>query len=221
MQNNKDVIESIIDTGVVAIIRTGTAEEAVKTADALVEGGITALEVTYSVPGATEVIRELGQRYSGRNLYIGAGTVLDPETARSAILAGAEYIIAPNFDKATAELCNRYQIPYIPGCFTVTEIARALEAGCRLIKLFPASAFTPDIIKAICAPLPQVRLVPTGGVGLDNAFQWIKAGAAALGVGGSLTRVTGGRYDQVSENCRKLIRQVREARNNKQEIKNS
>ncbi len=181
------ILEHLAKTGVVAVVRAETPGEAVKIAEACIQGGVDAIEVTFTVPAAHQVIEALGARFSAKDLLIGAGTVLDPETARIAILAGARFIVGPSFSADTAKLCNRYQIPYLPGALTVTEIVTAMEAGCDVVKLFPGSAFGPSYVKAVKGPLPQVNLMPTGGVTLENTREWIKNGAFAVGVGSELT----------------------------------
>ncbi len=205
------IIERIIDSGLVAVIRADSPSKAVEMCRACKEGGIVAIEVTFSVPHAIEVIQQI-DREMGDQILLGAGTVLDPYTAKIAIEAGAKYIVAPNLSEETALLCNKHRIPYIPGVLTPTEIVKALELGVPLIKLFPASAVGPSYIKAIHGPLPQARLMPTGGVELENVKEWIKAGAAAVGVGGGLTK---GTKDQIVEKARKFVQLVKEA---KQEI---
>ena len=142
--------------------------------EACVKGGIQGIEVTFTVQSADEVIKELVSVYkTNEKVVIGAGTVLDATTARIAILAGAQFIVSPAFDEETAKLCNLYQIPYMPGCMTITEMKTALEAGVDIVKLFPGNAFGPGFIKAVKAPLPQVNIMPTGGVSLDNVEEWI------------------------------------------------
>lgn len=205
------IIERIIDSGIVAVIRADSPSKAVEMCRACREGGIVAIEVTFSVPHAVEVIQQI-DREMGDQILLGAGTVLDPYTAKIAIEAGAKYIVAPNLSEETALLCNKHRIPYIPGVLTPTEIVKALELGVPLIKLFPASAVGPSYIKAIHGPLPQARLMPTGGVELENVKEWIKTGAAAVGVGGGLTK---GTKDQIVEKARKFVQLVKEA---KQEI---
>ncbi|MFN3283735.1 MAG: bifunctional 2-keto-4-hydroxyglutarate aldolase/2-keto-3-deoxy-6-phosphogluconate aldolase [Pseudothermotoga sp.] len=205
------IIERIIDSGIVAVIRADSPSKAVEMCRACREGGIVAIEVTFSVPHAVEVIQQI-DREMGDQILLGAGTVLDPYTAKIAVEAGAKYIVAPNLSEETALLCNKHRIPYIPGVLTPTEIVKALELGVPLIKLFPASAVGPSYIKAIHGPLPQARLMPTGGVELENVKEWIKAGAAAVGVGGGLTK---GTKDQIVEKARKFVQLVKEA---KQEI---
>jgi len=208
-----EVIKKITDCGVVAVVRAGNAEEAIKIADACAAAGIAALEITFTVPGAAEVIKELSKVYNKGEIIVGAGSVLDPETARIAILAGAQYIVSPYFDPETVKLCNRYQIACMPGAMTIKEVVGAMEAGADIVKVFPGEAFGPGIIKAIKGPIPQAVLMPTGGVGLDNVDQWIKNGAVAVGVGGALTGgAKTGDYASITEIGKQFIQKVKEAR---------
>lgn len=208
MLRKYQIISKIVEERIIAIVRTDSPEKAEKIADACVAGGIKILEITFSVPGADEVIRVIRNKYTQEVLLLGAGTVLDAETARIAQLAGASFIISPSFNPETAKICNRYQIPYIPGCMTIKEITEAMEAGAELVKLFPGSVLKPDSIKAIHGPLPQVMLIPTGGVALDNLDDWFNAGCAAVAVGGSLTRVEGNDYAAVTESCQKFLAKI-------------
>lgn len=210
-----ETLKRIADAGIVAVIRAENSEKAEKIADACIKGGIPAIEITFTVPGADKVITALKERFSNDVLIVGAGTVLDSETARIAILSGAEYIVSPSFDLETAKLCNRYQIPYMPGCMTVTEIKTAMEAGADVIKVFPGSSFGPSFIKAVKGPLPQAILMPTGGVSLDNVQQWIKNGCIAVGVGSQLTAgAKSGEYEKITETAKEFIKRIKEARNN-------
>lgn len=209
-----ETLKKIMDVGIVAVVRAENEEKAEKIAKACIEGGIPAIEVTFTVPKADRVIESLKSKFTKDELIVGAGTVLDSETARVAILAGAEYIVSPGFDLETAKLCNRYQIPYMPGCMTITEMIRAMEAGADVIKVFPGSAYGPDIIKAIKGPLPQSVLMPTGGVSLDNVDKWIKNGCVAVGVGGELTGgAKTGNYELITETAKKFIEKIKQARN--------
>jgi 2-dehydro-3-deoxyphosphogluconate aldolase/(4S)-4-hydroxy-2-oxoglutarate aldolase len=206
-------LQRIIDVGVVAVVRANSNEMAENIANACLEGGIPSIEITFTVPGAAEVIAALRSRFAPEELIVGAGTVLDSETARIAMLAGAEYIVGPNFDSNTAKLCNRYQVPYMAGCITPTEVITALEAGTDIIKIFPGSLFGPPIIKAIKGPLPQAPLMPTGGVSLNNVKEWIESGAVAVGVGSELTAgAKTGNYALITETARQFVTKVKEAR---------
>ncbi len=183
--NKTDKLNLIRETGVVAIMRANSSDQLMAAADAIKTGGVKVIEVTMTTPGAIGVIAEATARY-GDDVLFGAGTVLDTETARAAILAGAGFIVAPTLNLEVIALCNRYSIPVMPGCYTPTEMLTAWEAGADMIKLFPADVGGPALIKAIRAPLPQLDIVPVGGVNLDTAVEFIRKVAAALGVGSSL-----------------------------------
>ncbi len=207
-----DIVRDLLKCGVIAVIRANSYEEAAKLADCCVKGGIVGLEITFTVPGADEVIAKLAEKKDA-GYIVGAGTVLDVATARIAILKGAKFIVSPSFDKEVAELCNLYQIPYMPGCFTITEIINALKAGADIIKVFPGSAASPSYFKAVHGPLPQANLMPTGGVDINNAADWIKAGAVAIGTGSSLTApAKKGDYQGVIDNAKAFVEKVAEAK---------
>lgn len=203
-----EVLQRIEEVGVVAVVRAENSEQAKKIALACMEGGIDSIEITFTVPGAHKVIESLTEEFGDR-LLVGAGTVLDSETARIAILAGAKYIVSPGFDLETAKLCNRYQVPYMAGCMTITEMIKAMEAGVDVVKVFPGSAFGPSFIKAVKGPLPQAVLMPTGGVSIDNVDQWIKNGCIAVGVGGNLTK---GTSEEMTNAAKEFVAKVKEAR---------
>lgn len=207
-------LNRILEAGIVAVIRADNAEKALRVIEAVRKGGIPAIEVTMTVPGAVEVIRQLAATFSEEEMLIGAGTVLDPETARACILAGAQYIVSPGFNPDTVRLCNRYQKICMPGCATVTEIISAMELGVDVVKLFPGELFGPQAIKAIRGPLPQANIMPTGGVSLDNVEQWIKAGAVAVGVGSDITKqgLAEGNYDLITEKARAYVEKIARAR---------
>ncbi|MDM8212400.1 bifunctional 4-hydroxy-2-oxoglutarate aldolase/2-dehydro-3-deoxy-phosphogluconate aldolase [Enterococcus hirae] len=191
----------LTDAGVVAVVRGESKEEALKASHAIIKGGMKGIELTFTVPHADEVLGELTEAYqSDPSVIIGAGTVLDAATARLAMIAGAQFIVSPSFDKETAMTCNRYQIPYLPGCMTITEMQTALSYGADIVKLFPGSAFGPSIVKAFKAPMPFLSIMPTGGVSLDNLEDWFKAGVVCVGVGGNLLKPAAtGDFDQVTE----------------------
>ena len=213
MSTKLKTLKKITDVGVVAVVRAESAEQAIKIAEACREGGIPAIEITFTVPYADEVIRELSKAYKNGEMIVGAGTVLDSETARIAILAGAQYIVSPCLDEETIKLCNRYQIPVMPGCVTIKEMVTAMELGADIIKVFPGELVGPSYIKAVKGPLPQAPLVPTGGVSLENAAEWIKNGCVAVGVGGSLTAgAKTGDYEAVTEMAKKFVAAVQKAR---------
>ncbi|HOA79412.1 MAG TPA: bifunctional 2-keto-4-hydroxyglutarate aldolase/2-keto-3-deoxy-6-phosphogluconate aldolase, partial [Bacilli bacterium] len=193
------ILNKIAESKLVAVIRAKTADEALKICNACAKGGITAIEVTFTIDFAHDVIKELKQKLNDSDIIIGAGTVLDAVTARVAILNGADFIVSPSFDPETAKVCNLYQIPYLPGCFTTSEIVAAMKAGCDIVKLFPGNLAGPDYVKAIKGPLPHANIMPTGGVNLSNVDEWIKAGSVAVGIGGQLTKpALTGDYDQIT-----------------------
>ncbi len=182
-----DVLNRLAECGVVAVVRANTPEEAVNIGKACTDGGVKGIEVTFTVPGADKVISALKKEISTDKLICGAGSVLDPETARAAILAGAEFIVAPSFNPEVAMLCNRYQVPYIPGTQTIKEIVTAMEYGSDVIKVFPGDMLGPVFIKDVKGPLPYANLMPSGGVNLENAGEWIKNGAVCISSGSHLT----------------------------------
>jgi 2-dehydro-3-deoxyphosphogluconate aldolase/(4S)-4-hydroxy-2-oxoglutarate aldolase len=207
------LIDRIVECGLVAVVRTDAPATATKIADACMEGGVVALEITFTVPGAAMVIEELSKRFSRGEILLGAGTVLDPETARVALLAGAQYIISPSLNPDTARLCNRYQVPYMPGVATPREVVEAMECGTDIIKVFPGESLGPTFVKAVKAPLPQAQLMPTGGVSVKNVAEWIKAGAVAVGVGGSLVAgAKTGDFASITTTARQFLEEIRKAR---------
>ncbi|RHG34035.1 bifunctional 4-hydroxy-2-oxoglutarate aldolase/2-dehydro-3-deoxy-phosphogluconate aldolase [Fusobacterium varium] len=210
MLKKSKILKKITDIGIVAVVRSETIEEGIRISKACVEGGIPAIEVTYTVPGATEVIKALKEQFSSDELVIGAGTVLDAATARIAILAGSEFIVSPAFDEETAKLCNLYQVPYMPGCMTITEITKAMQYGADIVKLFPGSAFGPSFVKAVKAPLPQANIMPTGGVSLENIDEWFKNGVVAVGAGGKLAS---GSSEDIIAIAKAFVEKIKEIRN--------
>src|SRR3954447_1962595 len=179
------ILKRVLDGGIVAVVRAESGESLVKVVRALAEGGVTAAEITFTVPDAIDVIRRVRQEV-GDEIVLGAGTVLDAETARVALLAGAEYLVSPVVNVDVIRLCRRYDKAIMPGAFTPTEVLTAWEAGADIVKVFPADVLGPAFFKAVKAPLPQVRMMPTGGVDLTTAATFLKAGACALGIGGQL-----------------------------------
>jgi 2-dehydro-3-deoxyphosphogluconate aldolase/(4S)-4-hydroxy-2-oxoglutarate aldolase len=207
-----EILQKIIRSGVVAVIRADGAEQAHRIATACAAGGATALEITFTVPGATGVIEHLAKECS-QDILLGAGTVLDPETARIAILAGAKFVVSPAVNPNTARLCNRYQIPYMPGAATICEVIEAMECGADIVKVFPGEILGPAFVKAVKGPLPQANLMPTGGVSLENVALWINAGAVAIGVGGNLTAgAKTGDFDSITRLARQFVEKVKGAR---------
>jgi 2-dehydro-3-deoxyphosphogluconate aldolase / (4S)-4-hydroxy-2-oxoglutarate aldolase len=206
-------LNKIAESGLVVVIRADSADQACRMAEACAEGGVAVMEVTFTVAGATGAIAELAKRYHSRDILIGAGTVLDPETARHAMLAGAQFIVSPSCDPNVARMCRRYQLPYLPGAGTSQEVIHAMEDGADIVKLFPGEALGPSFVKALRGPLPQAPLMPTGGVSAENAAEWIKAGCIALGVGGNLTKgAKTGDYQSITNLARQLIENIKTAR---------
>jgi 2-dehydro-3-deoxyphosphogluconate aldolase/(4S)-4-hydroxy-2-oxoglutarate aldolase len=183
--NPSKALELIMESGVVAIMRAKSSDQLLAAADAILDGGVRAIEVTMTTPGALDVIHQATSKLSDDVLF-GAGTVLDPESARASILAGAQFIVCPTLNLETIRICNRYSIPVMPGAFTPTEILTAWEAGATMVKVFPASVGGPGYIKAVKAPLPQVKLTAVGGVDLGNCADFIRAGCEVVGIGGEL-----------------------------------
>lgn len=213
--SREQILEKIREVGLVPVLRAPSAETAIAAASAIESGGVPILEITMTVPGAIGVIRAVVESSQGRVL-VGAGTVLDPETARACILAGAEFIVSPSLNVKTIELCRRYAIPVIPGALTPTEIVTAWEAGADCVKIFPCSAVGgAKYLTALKGPLPQIDLIPTGGVSLSTAAEFLAAGAFALGVGGDLVdlkALKNGKPEVITENARKYVTVVKQAR---------
>lgn len=207
------IITKICDSGLVAVVRADSGEQAIKISEACIEGGVVAVELTFTVPYAHEIIETLAKRYTSGEIIIGAGTVLDPESARIAMLSGAQYIVSPMLNLETMKLCNRYRIPVMPGIVTPKEAIEALEAGADILKVFPGELFGPKIIKSLKGPIPQGRYMPTGGVDANNVGEWIKAGAVAVGAGSSLTSgAKTGDYNKITETAKIFIENIAAAR---------
>ncbi len=209
-----EVLKSLKECGVVVVVRGNTKEIGINIAKSCINAGVKGIEVTYTNKFANDIIRELSDEYENQqDIVIGAGTVLDPETARMAILNGAEYIVSPSFNPKTAQLCNRYKVPYIPGVMTINEIILAHENGVDIVKLFPGSAFGPEYIKAIKGPIPYANIMVTGGVNIDNIDEWIKSGVDLIGIGGELNTLGGqGMFDEVECICNKYIEKLNKIR---------
>jgi len=214
MKSHFETMTHLLEGKIIAIVRLDSGEQLIHAAKALVEGGISVIEFTFSTPGALDMVKE-ASAYFGDTVVLGAGTVLDPETARAAILAGAQFIVTPSVNLATIKLCKRYAKPIVAGAMTPTEMMTVWEAGADLVKVFPASSIGgPDYIKSVLAPLPHLRLVPTGGVSADNAALYLKAGAAMVAVGGSLVdkkAVARADWAAISVEAKRLVTTVRSA----------
>ena len=207
---NESKLKQIISEGIIAILRASSSQSLMDAANALKTGGISVIEVTLTTPGALEIIHQAAEVF-GEEVLFGAGSVLDPESARAAILAGANFIVMPSTNIEVIQLCRRYSIPVFPGAYTPTEIVNAWQAGADMVKLFPASNGGPDLVKAIKAPLPQVKLVPVGGVDVDNTASFIRAGAEAVGVGSSLVNdglLKVKNFTEITNRARLFIQQV-------------
>ncbi len=214
MQKNA-ILNTLIDVGVVPIVRTSSAESAIKSIEAVYNGGIRSAEITMTVPGAIKALEKLADQF-GDKMILGAGTVLDPETCRACILAGAQFIVTPALNIATIALSRRYSKPIFPGALTPTEVIAAWEAGADAVKIFPASAMGgAKYIKALKGPLPQVEMIPTGGVNLDTAADFLKAGACAVAVGSELidaATIKAGKYEVFEARAKQYLEVVKQAR---------
>jgi 2-dehydro-3-deoxyphosphogluconate aldolase/(4S)-4-hydroxy-2-oxoglutarate aldolase len=215
-------LRQVLDGGIVAVVRSPDGQQLVEVCRALADGGITTVEITMTVPDALDVVRAV-RRALGDRLLLGAGTILDPETARAALLAGAEYVVAPTVNLEVIRLCQRYDKLVMPGAFTPTEILSAWEAGADIVKVFPADVLGPPFFKAVRAPLPQVRMMPTGGVDLTTAASFLEAGACCLGIGSQLVEpraVAERNFDRIRDLAAKYVAVVKEARSKMNKGKN-
>ena len=208
------VMQKLSGIGVVAVVRGKTMEDGVKTADACIAGGVKAIELAFTTPDAPTAIKTLVDKYANDDsVVIGAGTVLEPTTARLAIIAGAKFIVSPAFDKDVVEMCNLYRVVSCPGVLTPAGVVDALKAGADIIKIFPGDIVGLNMIKDIHRPLPQAQLMPSGGVNAENAADWLKAGCVAVSAGGSLTAgAKKGDYAAVTEMAKKFVAAVESAR---------
>jgi 2-dehydro-3-deoxyphosphogluconate aldolase/(4S)-4-hydroxy-2-oxoglutarate aldolase len=213
----EDDLARVLQSGIVAVIRAESGEQLVDVADALLAGGVDVLEVTFTVPRAHQVIERVVSKLGGRAL-IGAGTVLDPETARAALLAGADFVVSPTTNLEVIELCRRYSKLVMPGALTPTEVVTAWQAGADIIKIFPSDIAGPKYLKALHGPLPHIRLMPTGGVTLETAVEYLKAGACALGAGSAMVDpklIAAGEFKKLEESAKKYRQLVDGYRNQK------
>lgn len=205
-----EVYTKLKSEGIVVVIRGNSIEQALKTVEACYKGGIKLIEVTFTVPGADEIIKKLVAAYKDTDMVVGAGTVLDPETARIAILAGSEFIVSPSLNVETVKMCNRYGIPVMTGIQTPTELQTALEYGVDIVKLFPGDIAKPSGLKGLKGPFPQANIMPTGGVSLENVGDWFKAGAYAVGAGSFITKgANTGDYELVEKTSREFVDKVK------------
>jgi len=214
--NKKEVLQRIEEVGVVPVVRASSAEEAMQVIEAIKAGGVSVLEITMTVPRAVRVIEQVADRF-GAEVVVGAGTVLDAETARACILAGATFVVSPSLNTGTIELCRRYSVAVMPGALTPTEVVTAWQAGADVVKVFPCGALGgAKYLKSLKAPLPQIEMIPTGGVSLQTVAEFIEAGALALGVGADLVdtkAIRAGQPEKVTEAARAYVAAVRAARN--------
>ncbi|WP_088225926.1 bifunctional 2-keto-4-hydroxyglutarate aldolase/2-keto-3-deoxy-6-phosphogluconate aldolase [Desulfosporosinus sp. FKB] len=209
----EESLQRVINTGIVAVVRAENAEQAIRITEACRAGGIDIIEITMTVPGALAAIQELANTYRQGEIVLGAGTVLDSETARVCLLAGAEFIVSPSFNPEVVRLANRYRKLVMPGAQTITEMVTVMESGADVVKLFPGNAYGPAYVKAVKGPLPQVQIIPTGGVSLDNVGEWIKNGCLAVGVGSELTAgAKTGNYDLITSTARQFVEAISSAR---------
>lgn len=209
----QEVLKRITDAGVVAVVRGDSKEEALKIVEAVAKGGIKIMELTMTVPNPVDVIKEVAEKYKGTDIVVGAGTVLDSETARACILAGAEFIVSPSLDIDTLKLCNRYKIAVMPGVMTVKDAITAMEYGVDVVKVFPANLYGPSVIKSFKGPLPQGDFMPTGGVTVANIHEWVEAGAVAVGTGGDLTKgAKTGDFELVEKTAKEFVEAYRKAK---------
>ena len=211
--DKEQILTRIQDCGIVAVVRAESTDKAERIVDACIEGGVAAIELTFTVPHADKLIEAMRAKYNSGEIIIGAGTVMDAATARIAILAGAEYIVSPYFDPETVKCCNRYGIPSMPGIYTPTEAVHAMECGADVLKVFPGDIAGPRFIKDIHGPIPNAVMMPSGGVDVDNVKEWIKAGAVACGAGSSLIAgAKTGDYDKITETGKLFVQRIKEAR---------
>jgi 2-dehydro-3-deoxyphosphogluconate aldolase/(4S)-4-hydroxy-2-oxoglutarate aldolase len=213
--HRQNILGSIIDIGVVPVVRTNSAESAIRAIEALYRGGIRAAEITMTVPGALHALEKVANEFGDR-ITLGAGTVLDPETARACMLAGAQFLVTPALNLKTIEMAKRYSKVITPGALTPTEVLAAWDAGADMVKIFPCGAVGgPKYIKALKAPFPQIEMIPTGGVSLETTAEFLRAGAAAVAVGGELIdakNIAEGRYEVFEERARHFLAEVARAR---------
>ncbi|AQW20937.1 bifunctional 2-keto-4-hydroxyglutarate aldolase/2-keto-3-deoxy-6-phosphogluconate aldolase [Lentilactobacillus curieae] len=207
MHSKSEILTNIQNNPVVSVIRGESAQESYNTAEACINGGVKVIELAFTAPHADETIASLSEKYTDTDIEIGAGTVLEAETARIAIISGATFIVSPSFSEEVAKICNLYTVPYIPGCLTPSDVQSALTYGSEIIKLFPGSVVGPQMISELHGPFPQVKVMVTGGVSLDSLQSWFDAGANIVGVGGQMVGpAKNGDYKGVTKNAEKFIK---------------
>lgn len=205
------ILSQLKENFLFAVIRGESAEQATEISKAVYEGGIKNIEVTFTTPQADESIKALVREYKNTDMVIGAGTVMDAVTARLAIIAGAEFIVSPNFVPEISTICNTYAVPYLPGCGSVTEIAKAMETGVEVVKVFPGGILGPSFVKNVHGPIPHVEMMPSGGVSLENMHEWVENGAWAVGIGSALTKELDEKgYESVTEIAEKFVAKYKE-----------
>jgi 2-dehydro-3-deoxyphosphogluconate aldolase/(4S)-4-hydroxy-2-oxoglutarate aldolase len=213
--DTSEALQRLVDSGVVAVMRGADPDTAIEVASALADGGVTAFEITAENPDAMDLVAELSASFDESAAIVGVGTVLDSETARAAITSGAEFVVGPTFDPGVVETCNRYGVPVAPGVLTPTEAVTAYEAGADIAKVFPASSMGPGHLSSIAGPLPQIPLMPTGGIDSDNVADYIEAGAAVVGAGSAImddAAIEAGEFESLTETARDFTRTIEEAR---------
>ena len=216
---SRELLSQMKTSGIVAVIRASSENEAIHIAHMVIEGGVRVIEVTYTVPQPEKVLSALVQEYADSDVLIGAGTIMCKDMAIAAVRAGARFLVSPAFDREVALFAMAENLPYIPGCLTPTEIVQARNFGVSIIKLFPGSAFGPSYVKALLGPFPDLCIMPTGGVSLTNIHEWFEAGVVMIGVGGELTRpAQSGDYQAVKENAQRFVAEVRRALEKKESL---
>jgi 2-dehydro-3-deoxyphosphogluconate aldolase/(4S)-4-hydroxy-2-oxoglutarate aldolase len=215
MKNKIEILTALRETGVVAVIRTDNPGDLVGAAKALREGGVKFIEITMTIPNALKIIEGATSQLQMEDIYIGAGTVLDSETARAVILAGSSFVVGPTYEPEVVQLCNRYSIPVMPGAYTPGEIMAAWKGGADVVKIFPADIGGPGFLKAVKEPLPQIELLPTKGINFETVAAFIKAGAIAVGTGTALVSnelINSKNYKQITDNAKRFIQIIKDAR---------
>ncbi|APH16003.1 2-dehydro-3-deoxyphosphogluconate aldolase/4-hydroxy-2-oxoglutarate aldolase family protein [Clostridium sporogenes] len=212
--NKVKVLNEIENCGIVAVVRGNSKDVGIKISEACIRGNIKIIEVTYTNKFASDIIKDLDAKYSRyKDVVIGAGTVLDSETAMIAILSGAKFIVSPSFSEETARLCNRYRVPYMPGVMTINEIIKAYELGADIVKVFPGNVLGREFVSSVKGPLPYASIMVTGGVNLDNIELWKKSGVDVIGIGGEINKLgVNGKFDEITELCTKYVKKFNEVR---------